>query len=68
MKSEYVRVQFTDAAGVRRERMRRAATITEARKLKKKLLRELDEHGEQSLDGDNVNFADLARACSKKRS
>lgn len=63
----YVRIQFTDASGVRRERMRRAANMTEARKIRKRLVNELDEHGERSLDGDRMKFKDLAREYEDKK-
>jgi integrase len=63
----WVRVQFTDASGVRRERMRRASNMKEANKIRKQLIRELDDHGEKSLDGDRVKFADLARAYQEKK-
>ena len=61
----YVRVQFTDASGKRKERMRRAESMSEANKLRKRLIKELDEHGEASLDGDHITFDELAREYEK---
>jgi integrase len=61
----YVRVQFTDASGKRKERMRRAESMYEANKLRKRLIKELDEHGEASLDGDHITFDELAREYEK---
>jgi len=57
----YVRVQFTDSTtGKRREIMRTAETRTKAEKLRAKLLRELEEHGETLLEGDSITFEQLA--------
>jgi len=61
----YVRVQFTDALGKRKERMRRAESMSEANKLRKRLIKELDEHGEASLDGDHITFDELAHEYEK---
>lgn len=47
--------------------MRRASNMTEARKLRKQLARELDDHGADGLNGDQITFAKLANEYKSKR-
>jgi len=64
----YVRLQFTDpVTGKRREFMRGAKSREKAEKLWMKLLREIEEYGETSLEGDRVTFDQLADEYQKKK-
>ncbi|HSE30790.1 MAG TPA: site-specific integrase [Pyrinomonadaceae bacterium] len=63
----YVRVQYTDDSGVRRELMRRAGNRTEAQRLRKSLIKDLEDHGETVLHGDHIRFVDLARDYEKDK-
>ena len=56
----YARVQFTDEQGRKRDVWRRAENRKEARGIAKQLLREVDDHGETTLDSHAKTFADLA--------
>ena len=60
----YVRVQYTDQLGKRRELMRRAADRKHARDLRKQLVKQLDstEQGNQraELDAQKITFAKVA--------
>ncbi|MDQ2975814.1 MAG: tyrosine-type recombinase/integrase [Acidobacteriota bacterium] len=56
----YARVQFSDEQGRRRDIWRRADNRKEARSIAKQLLREVDDHGETTLDSHSKTFADLA--------
>lgn len=63
----YARVTYIGADGKRHAVWRRAENKTHARELKKKLLRELDDHGESSIDGDHLVFRDLARVYEDRK-
>jgi hypothetical protein len=63
----YVRVSYTDAAGKKRELMRRAADRTDARKIIKQLLGTLDQSGERGIDGERMTFAELAEIFRERR-
>jgi integrase len=65
--SIWARVTFTDEVGKRREMMRRAETRTEARKIIKQLLAELDHSGDRVLDGDRMTFAELAKVYAERK-
>ncbi len=56
----FARVTFTDESGSRREIERRAKNTTDAKDLIKGLLRDLDDHGEDLIDGAQMNFGQLA--------
>ena len=58
----FVRIQYTDETGRRREKMRRAENMAEARKLQKQLVRELGNPIAVELDQHDDTFADLAQA------
>ena len=58
--SWYARVTYTDEGGNRRNVKRQAENKTEAKEEIKRILRELDEHGEKALDGSQMSFNDLA--------
>ncbi|HKP11610.1 MAG TPA: hypothetical protein VJZ91_05845, partial [Blastocatellia bacterium] len=57
----YARVTFTDPeTGKRFERKKRATSITHANDLKKKMLRDIDDHGERVLLNERMTFGQLA--------
>lgn len=57
----YARVTFTDPeTGKRFERKKRATSITHANELKKKMLRDIDDHGEKVLLNERMTFGQLA--------
>lgn len=61
----YARLTFTDASGNRRNIKRTAKNESEAKKILKNVLRELEEEGEQSFDTANLTFKDLANHYEK---
>jgi integrase len=56
----FARITYTDENGRRHEEERRANNRTHAKEIIKQLLRELDDHGEQSLDAARMTFSDLS--------
>lgn len=58
--SIWARVTYVGDDGKRRELRRRAETRTQARELIRQLLRDIEETGPQSLEGDRLRFRDLA--------
>lgn len=56
----YGRIQFVDEQGKRRDIWRRAQTRKDARGIVKQLLREVDDHGEETIDKHCKTFGDLA--------
>src|SRR5215469_10871331 len=56
----YARVTFVDQSGKRRFVKRRGDNKTHAKDLLRGLLRDIEDCGEKSLDGDRMTFADLA--------
>ena len=56
----YARVTYTDESGKRRNVKRKADNKTEAKEEIKRILRELDDHGEKALEGSQMSFDDLA--------
>jgi integrase len=63
----YACIQYKGEEGKRKEKMRRAENRTHAKQIIKKLLRELDDAGPQSLDNDRMLFRDLAARYKKSR-
>jgi len=64
----YARIQWIDeGTGKRKEKLRRAASRTEARKIIKEMITELETHGEQTLQSDKLTFADLAADYQSKK-
>ncbi|QQS46476.1 MAG: tyrosine-type recombinase/integrase [Acidobacteriota bacterium] len=61
------RLTYTDHLGKVRNIRRQVPNKTEGEKLLKRLIRELDDHGSQVLDGNAMTFADLARVYDEKR-
>ncbi|MGH9845330.1 MAG: tyrosine-type recombinase/integrase [Blastocatellia bacterium] len=62
-----VRVTYIDALGNRHDLRRQADTKTEARELRKKLLRDLEDHGERIIDGEKLTFVKLADIYQKHK-
>jgi integrase len=58
--SIWARVTYVGDDGKRRELRRRAETRTHAREIIRQLLRDIEETGPQSLEGDRLRFRDLA--------
>ncbi|HYG80254.1 MAG TPA: hypothetical protein VD861_07700, partial [Pyrinomonadaceae bacterium] len=58
--SIWARVTYVGDDGKRRELRRRAETRTHAREIIRQLLRDIEETGPQSLEGDRIRFRDLA--------
>jgi integrase len=61
------RVTYTDEAGKRRNVKRYCSDKTEARLKLRRLLRELEDRGERSIDGDKMKFRDLAKRYTETR-
>lgn len=55
----YARVTFIDDDGKRKDKLRRADDRKHARKLIRKMLDEVDDHGAESLDAERVTFVQL---------
>jgi hypothetical protein len=55
-----VRVTYFDSRGKRHDLRRLVETRTDAKELRKKLLRDLDDHGHELIDGEKLTFAKLA--------
>lgn len=64
-KDWYARITFFDESGKRVERRRKAENKTHAKELCKEMLRELDDHGEQTLDAAQMTFGELADYYAK---
>lgn len=62
-----VRITYTDSGGKRRVFKRLAETITDAKKLRKDFLKDLDTTGEKALDGDRMTFEKLASVYRKRK-
>lgn len=65
--SIWARLTFVGSDGKRRQLRRRAKTRTEAREILKRLLRDLDDVGQQTVKGDRMRFRDLARIYADAR-
>jgi integrase len=64
----YARIQWIDeVTGKRKEKLRRAANRTEARKIIKEMVAELENHGEETLQSDKLTFAKLAAEYESKK-
>lgn len=62
----YARVTYIDESGKRHELMRRAENRTEAKEIIKRLIRELENHGEKTVQTDKMTFAELSNYYSEK--
>lgn len=62
-----VRVTYTESSGKRRVFKRQAETITDAKRLRKLFLKELENTGENVLDGDRITFGKLAAIYREKK-
>lgn len=62
-----VRVTYTESSGKRRVFKRKAETITDAKRLKKLFLAELENTGENALDGDRITFGKLAAIYKERK-
>jgi integrase len=56
----FARITYTDEKGKRHEQESRANNRTHAKEIIKQLLRDLDDHGEKSLDAARMTFSDLS--------
>jgi integrase len=63
----YARLTYTDAGGKRHDLMRKAESITHAREIVKRLRREIEEHGEQTVAGSQVTFRELAKVYEEQK-
>lgn len=64
----YARIQWVDeVTGKRKEKMRRAANRTDARKIIKEMVGELENHGEETLQADKLTFAKLTAEYESKK-
>ena len=61
----YARVTFIDESGKRRNVKRRVDNRTDGRDELKRILRDLDDHGEKTLEGERMTFGDLASYYEK---
>jgi integrase len=61
------RVTFTDESGKRRNIKRYCANKTEATLKKRRLIRELEDRGEKSIEGDKMRFRDLAKRYAETK-
>ncbi|MBS1790592.1 MAG: hypothetical protein JST85_22935 [Acidobacteria bacterium] len=61
------RVTYKDEFGKVRNRRRQVANKTEGKTVLRQLLRELDDHGGDVLDGDRLTFKELATVYEEKR-
>jgi integrase len=61
----YARTTFIDESGKRRNVKRRVENRTDGREELKRILRDLDDHGEKTLDGERMTFGDLASYYEK---
>lgn len=66
-KAWIVRVTYTDQFGKRHDLRRMAENRTEGKNLLKQLLRQLEDRGEKSIDGDRLTFRKLAEIYSKHK-
>ncbi len=62
-----IRITYTESSGKRRVYKRQAETITDAKRLKKLFLNELDNTGENVLDGDRMTFDKLASIYRQRK-
>lgn len=61
------RLTYKDQFGKTRNRKRQATNKTEAKLLLKQMLREIEDHGDQVVDGDRLTFRKLAQVYEEKR-
>jgi hypothetical protein len=65
-KRVYARVQFIGTDGKKRDVWRKADNRKHAREIIKKLINEIDEHGEKPIDATRMTFADLCDYYSQR--
>lgn len=63
----YARLQYIDETGKRREKLRRADNRTTARRLIKEMSKELENHGEETLQSDKMTFREIAAKYEKAK-
>ena len=64
----YARIQWIDeTTGKRKEKLRRAENRTKARGHIKDMIKELNEHGEETLNADKMTFKELAAKYEKAK-
>jgi integrase len=63
----WARLTYTDELGRRRVIQRKVASRTEGEILLKKLRREIEDHGEQIIDGDRLTFTQLAKRYEERK-
>lgn len=63
----WARAVYTDENGRKRVIQRKVANRTEGKLLLKKLLREIEDHGEQIIDGDKLTFVRLAKLYEERK-
>jgi hypothetical protein len=63
----YARVTYVDTGGKRREINRKAENRTEARRIIKRILFELENIGEKSIGGERMTFRQLADKYSESK-
>ena len=59
----YARFQYTDTAGIRKEKMRRAENKSHGERILEDLRREYQDNGASSLDSHGMTFENLANYC-----
>lgn len=62
-----VRITYTDERGKRRVFKRFAKTVTDAKRLRKNFLADLDDTGENALDGEKMTFEKLAAVYKERK-
>lgn len=63
----YARIVRLDGNGKRKEYTAKAESKSEARKLRDELAKNFDKRGEQSIEGNKLNFRELAKIYSAKK-
>lgn len=61
------RLTYKDALGKTKNLRRQVTNKTEGHQVLKQLLREIEDHGSQVIEGDRLNFKELARVYEEKR-
>lgn len=62
-----IRITYTDSIGKRRTFKRQVETISEAKRLRKQFLAELDSTGEKILDGERLTFEKLSAVFRERK-
>jgi integrase len=63
----WARLTYVDRAGKRRVLQRKAENRTEAKTLLKQMLRKLDDHGVEIIEGDKLRFSELAKIYEERK-